>query len=478
MINLIKYGLTGVIASSLLASGLVASSEELAASFFLLQGLNATAVQTEVQKYEEHLKCYKIDYLHMHGTQHTSGIDLNSKATFPAVKQHLQDVGWKTLHTRIPDLITTEKAKQSGDPTKKNPRVAKVVTVGSDLQKHVKGGKVPHIEVIESGTLDAVYRFRNSGKVAFVNFGNAIQACGGVLKGYGAQEENLSRGTSIAASLMTLAASSGYYKKNRIFSSEKKKWVANASEDYGSNKTIISPDVAIFNDGNGKAFPNLCWATGITAAAPNLRSEVLPEDLGKIDAIMLNLIRQILQSAHDEGCTTIVLGAFGCGVYGHDPVIVANYFKQVLIDENYGSYFDNISFAILPEKGNNRTNLIAFQKVLPSSTAPMAIAQPVPVVPSKQNKDQIADKGNNARAREIIARQRQAAPNMGRQQGKALEANKAVKPATVAQPNIQKQATPVKAVPVNNKALGGNNAKAREIIERQRNKKAGMGGFF
>ncbi|SHJ25685.1 TIGR02452 family protein [Clostridium cavendishii DSM 21758] len=36
----------------------------------------------------------------------------------------------------------------------------------------------------------------------------------------------------------------------------------------------------------------------------------------------------------------------GCGVFRNDPKVISKYFKELLFEENYISYFDNIIFAV------------------------------------------------------------------------------------------------------------------------------------
>ena len=38
----------------------------------------------------------------------------------------------------------------------------------------------------------------------------------------------------------------------------------------------------------------------------------------------------VLRAAHAAGCTTIVLGAWGCGVFGNQPPVVAELWSEVL----------------------------------------------------------------------------------------------------------------------------------------------------
>ncbi len=51
----------------------------------------------------------------------------------------------------------------------------------------------------------------------------------------------------------------------------------------------------------------------------------------------------MLQVAAAHGHRTLVLGAWGCGVFGNDPVTVANSFAEALREVDQ---FDRVAFAI------------------------------------------------------------------------------------------------------------------------------------
>ena len=66
---------------------------------------------------------------------------------------------------------------------------------------------------------------------------------------------------------------------------------------------------------------------------------------------MKNRMRKILYLFAYYNCTNIVLGAFGCGVFGNSPDDVAKYWYELLYEENLKSYFEYISFSILDKPG-------------------------------------------------------------------------------------------------------------------------------
>ena len=53
-------------------------------------------------------------------------------------------------------------------------------------------------------------------------------------------------------------------------------------------------------------------------------------------------------------CTNLVLPAFGCGVHGNDPSMVASVFREMLTDpEQFGGRFRTVVFAIPPSRKQN-----------------------------------------------------------------------------------------------------------------------------
>lgn len=80
------------------------------------------------------------------------------------------------------------------------------------------------------------------------------------------------------------------------------------------------------------------------------------------DAMRDRLYRALCIFA-EHNCTDLILGAFGCGVHGNNPEMVASLFKEMLNDEFKGC-FKNIIFAIQPSRVNNYD---AFISVFPQA---------------------------------------------------------------------------------------------------------------
>merc|ERR1712048_369839 len=69
--------------------------------------------------------------------------------------------------------------------------------------------------------------------------------------------------------------------------------------------------------------------------------------VGKCSDALHERIRRVLHTFASNGCVDLVLGAWGCGVFGNDPATVAQLFNQAL-----GEFtcFRRVIFAVLDPK--------------------------------------------------------------------------------------------------------------------------------
>lgn len=79
------------------------------------------------------------------------------------------------------------------------------------------------------------------------------------------------------------------------------------------------------------------------------------------EAMTDRIFRAICMFA-DHGCTDLVLSAFGCGVHGNDPVMVAAIFKE-LLTKDFKGHFNTVVFAIQESRA---ANYRAFTAAFPS----------------------------------------------------------------------------------------------------------------
>ena len=59
----------------------------------------------------------------------------------------------------------------------------------------------------------------------------------------------------------------------------------------------------------------------------------------------------------------LVLGAFGCGAFNNPPELVADVFRELLLEKGYFRFFRKIVFAIKKNDSAN-TNLETFRRVI------------------------------------------------------------------------------------------------------------------
>ncbi|MCM1441383.1 MAG: TIGR02452 family protein, partial [Roseburia sp.] len=106
----------------------------------------------------------------------------------------------------------------------------------------------------------------------------------------------------------------------------------------------------------------MATADVITCAAPNMSAYYkyragAMEDYQLIETIT-SRIGFVLNAAIREGRSEIILGAFGCGVFGNDPEGIAYIFKHML----HGCYDGYFKMAYFPVPSGNQ-NFPAFRKV-------------------------------------------------------------------------------------------------------------------
>jgi uncharacterized protein (TIGR02452 family) len=187
-------------------------------------------------------------------------------------------------------------------------------------------------EVCNETSLSAGKRlFAQDPNVAILNFASAKHPGGGFLNGALAQEESIARASSLYPSLMTQNGFYAAYQKDR--------------NPFYADQLIVSPNVVIFRDDNGEFLEQPWTATVITAAAPNAGHIV--KNRQDIPATFRIRIGMILTAAVLYKQSSLVLGAWGCGVFANDPKLVANIFAEHLLTGTFSKAFRHVTFAIL-----------------------------------------------------------------------------------------------------------------------------------
>ena len=176
-------------------------------------------------------------------------------------------------------------------------------------------------------------------KTVVLNFANN-HSIGGAPFSAGAQEESLCRCSTLYPCLQ--AMKTPFYQKH--------------SDDYsrrhldvmGNDDLIYTPDVVVFktDERTDPICPQMMdkseWykVDVITCAAPELSK--MRRRPSNYDAIITSRIKKILDVAAKEKAEALILGAWGCGAFKNDPVVVSRAFYSLL--KNYN--FEVVEFAL------------------------------------------------------------------------------------------------------------------------------------
>ena len=218
----------------------------------------------------------------------------------------------------------------------------------------------PNYFVLNDTTIKgALFLFGGNNKVGILNFASAIKAGGGWINGRVAQEEDIMRKTTLFPSLVI---QDKFYKEHT------------KDNPFYSNTIIYSPNVYIMKDENFQ-YRALKEINVVTSAAVNLTdiknnlilSNYLNDYNNKnnvdlVTEIMKKRMQRILLIFAENNIKNIVLGAFGCGVFGQDANNIANVWKYLLKDKHLEKYFDNIVFAVL-DNSPNKCNYTPFENL-------------------------------------------------------------------------------------------------------------------
>lgn len=189
----------------------------------------------------------------------------------------------------------------------------------------------PLYKVTDKGTLENI-PFDADGYV-ILNFASTKHPGGGFETGAMAQEEDICYKSDLAYSLK---GHKEFYKYNSF----------NLNRGMYTEGIIYSKDILIIRNPMMELVKPRKVAV-ITSAAPN--AKVALKSGYKANDIRCELekrIEHIVKVAIVNGKRKIILGAWGCGVFGNSAFDVANAFKKVLVLKGYEMYFNEIIFGI------------------------------------------------------------------------------------------------------------------------------------
>ena len=174
----------------------------------------------------------------------------------------------------------------------------------------------PAVEVTGETSLAAAGRL--GGDVACLVFASARKPGGGFLNGAQAQEESLARASALHACQRVAAQFYAFHRQQ--------------PDLRYSDRVIYSPSVPVFRDDDGTLLLSPYLVSFLTAAAPNLAAitAVQPLNAATVPAVLRARAARVLQIAAAHRHRRLVLGAWGCGVFGNDPAVVATDFAEAL----------------------------------------------------------------------------------------------------------------------------------------------------
>ena len=201
--------------------------------------------------------------------------------------------------------------------------------------------KEPEVILTDLDSVSAIFEYaKENKKMAILNFSSYKNAGGGFIRGSKAQEECLCYESFLYNVLRTFETK--FYVKNR----------KDLNRSLYQNKALYSSNIHFYRDDL-----EACCDV-ITCAAPNFsavrRQGVTRNENNKV---LQSRIQYILDIASINHVDTLILGAFGCGVFGQNPLDVASITKTLLKEYS----FKTIVFAILDAHSENYK---AFEKCL------------------------------------------------------------------------------------------------------------------
>lgn len=208
--------------------------------------------------------------------------------------------------------------------------------------------KIVVLKETTTGAIIEEYNKNPNSNVFALNFANATTPGGGFLVGHSAQEESIFRNTTIIPSI---------FKNTKMYSYN----ILHYNKQLYHDKMIVSKSISVIRGNDGNLIESPAVASFITS--PAVFATVAKRkgaSVKKINEIMTQRIDKILNVCYKEGADVVVLGSFGCGVFGNNPEDVSLIFKD-LIEGKYKNQFKKVIFAIYSRSKEDR-NLEIFKE--------------------------------------------------------------------------------------------------------------------
>lgn len=226
-----------------------------------------------------------------------------------------------------------------------------------DFEHRTRNAIKTNIAFVPDTTENLLTKIGGHDKIIVLDFANFTKPGGGFIRGAIAQEESLCHSSNLYNILMQ---HKDFYKRHKKFGVDK---------DLGTNDALFIPNVK-FEVDNGTNTDSYHSVNVLVVAAPNARrfkyrwkfwfeENSYYYDCAN-DAALFDRINFVLKCAAVTNQKYLVLGAFGCGVFGQDPETVASIFKE-LLETTYKNVFKKVYFPV-PYDPRNK-NYTVFKNV-------------------------------------------------------------------------------------------------------------------
>ena len=210
--------------------------------------------------------------------------------------------------------------------------------VYSNLSPLADSDKKSDIAILNGGTLEVSNLLSKYYKVAALNFADGKKPGGWPEYGCLTQEENICRCSNMYEALISDKCNKKYYQVNRN----------NDRDGLCTDTVIYLPNVTIFKDDRVyRELESPFKYDIITCPAPSCH-------LYPNEALFIydRRIEQIVLSAIKNNVECLVLGAWGCGAFRQDKILIAQSFEAIV--DKYSGYFKSIVFAMKKTPGWNQ----------------------------------------------------------------------------------------------------------------------------
>ena len=184
-------------------------------------------------------------------------------------------------------------------------------------------------------TINVAYKYKKSNptkNVCILNFASAKHPGGGFMNGSMAQEESIAYVSTLYHSLIQ----SDMYEINK----------ENSMDGIYNDIGIYTNEICIFKLDRDGEYIDPFYTSVISCPAVN-KTYAMKNDIDEehIYDKMIDRIKLIFEIAQKHNVDILILGAFGCGVFGNNLEDVKNIFTNLLMND-YENIFEQIVYAI------------------------------------------------------------------------------------------------------------------------------------